>query len=89
LVRVSSDNVDGGYSKEMYYDEQGRVSKEIVHGCAEGDDYQSVIRYEYISFDIKGNWIKRVSRTYTSYPGSGYPSGKSTEIETRQIIYYE
>lgn len=44
---------------------------------------------DYLADDIKGNWIKRVSRTYTSYPGSGYPSDKSIEIETRQIIYYE
>ena len=89
LVGVESRGVDGGSSKELHYDENGRVYMEIVHGFAEGDDYRIVINFKYISFDAKGNWIKRVKKSTTSYPGGGYPTETSTSTETRQIVYYE
>ena len=88
LVGVESRGVDGGSSKELHYDENGRVYMEIVHGFAEGDDYRIVINFKYISFDAKGNWIKRVKKSTTSYPGGGYPTETSTSTETRQIVYY-
>lgn len=89
LVGVGFGGVDGGYSKELHYDENGRVYMETVNGSAEGDDYKIVIYFKYISFDAKGNWIKRVKKSTTSYPGGGYPTETSTSIETRQIVYYE
>lgn len=89
LEKVDSNTVDGGYSKEVRYDEEGRVYMEILREHAEGDDYQSVMRYEYISFDAKGNWTKRVNRTTTTYAENSYPADKTTSTETRQIVYYE
>lgn len=89
LVGVKFGGVDGGYSKGLHYDENGRVYMETVNGSAEGDDYKIVIYFKYISFDAKGNWIKRVKKSTTSYPGGGYPTETSTSTETRQIVYYE
>ena len=89
LVGVDFDGVDGGSSKELHYDENGRVYMEIVNGSAEGDDYKIVIYFKYVSFDSKGNWIKRVRKSTTSYPGGGYPTETTTSTETRQIVYYQ
>lgn len=85
LAGVDRDGVDGGSSSEFHYDENGRISKETKYECAEGDEWEVVKCYEYISFDAKGNWTKRICRETPIYIGAE----PSTVTQTRQIVYYE
>ena len=85
LTGVDRGGVDGGSSSELHYDENGRVSMETEHECAEGEEWDVVKCYEYISFDAKGNWTKRICRETPSYIGAE----QSIVTQTRQIEYYE
>ena len=69
---------DGAIYQEFHYDKNGRVCKIAQKEYCEGEEYTSITFYEYISFDKKGNWTKRKSKT-----------NGSTNIETRKIAYYE
>ena len=85
LARVDRSGVDGGSSSELQYDKKGRVYMETEHECAEGEAWDVVKCYEYISFDAEGNWTKRICRETPSYIGAK----QSIVTQTRKIEYYE
>ena len=85
-MRVDHSGYECDSLKELRYDEKGRVFMEIIHGHINEDEYYAETRFEYTSFDAKGNWTRRVAKTTaTSYEGVK----ESTLTETRQIEYYE
>lgn len=82
LVKVDGAGYETVYSKEFYYDNQGRVSKKVVTSYCEGNEAIFETSYEYVAFDAQGNWTERVATTVSDWDGT------NTETETRAILYY-
>lgn len=82
LIKVDGAGYENVYSKEFYYDNQGRVSKKITTEDAYGESYTWETSYEYVAFDAQGNWTERVATTVSDWDGT------NTETEARTILYY-
>ena len=82
LKMIGSEGVDGGINREFYYDNEGRVSKNVKTDYCEGSVYIYETSYEYVAFDAQGNWTERVATTVSDWDGT------NTETETRAILYY-
>lgn len=66
--------------------------KLVVDGDEEGDHYNTVVTYEYKSFDEHGNWTERVCNTetrITSVDDSDITQESMSTLEQRKITYYE
>jgi hypothetical protein len=78
LKKAELHEQEAEFCEEYFYDSNGRVSKKVCLTYGDGGNYTTTTYYEYVSFDAKGNWTKRIAKE----PGN-------VRTETRKIVYYE
>lgn len=87
LIHINSAGCECCTNTELTYNSNGCVSSMMTIGEGEGDGWTEMIYYEYLSFDSRGNWTKRIRTSTTTY-GYDNSSWTETETETRTIVYY-